>query len=135
MRVHDGDTVSLSYKGRKYKVRLIGIDAPELGQRPWGFRSKEHLKELLTGETSIEVDVQRHDKYGRLLAYLRRNDGTLINEAMVEDGYALLLTIPPNVKYADELRGAQVEARRAQRGIWGENGLTESPGDYRERTQ
>ena len=135
LRVHDGDTVSLSYRGRRYKVRLIGIDAPELGQRPWGFRSKEHLKELLTERVSIEMDVQGRDKYGRLLAYLRKEDGTLINEAMVEDGYAVLLTIPPNVKYVDELKEAQTEARHAQRGIWGEDGLTESPSDYRERTQ
>jgi micrococcal nuclease len=133
IRVHDGDTVTLSYKGSKYRVRLIGIDAPELGQKPWGRISKNHLKEILPDRIKIEMDVQSRDRYGRLLAYLRDENGTLINQKMVEDGYAVLLTIPPNVKHVDELKEAQRKAREAGRGLWGEDGLKESPSDYRKR--
>ena len=57
----------------------------------------------------------------------------MLNMRMVKDGYAVLLTIPPNIKYVDELRTAQNEARQHKRGIWGGKGLKESPGDYRKR--
>ena len=58
----------------------------------------------------LEFDVQRRDKYGRLLAYVWVAD-TLVNEELVRRGYAELLTIPPNVRYAERL----AEARRAAR--------------------
>jgi micrococcal nuclease len=45
--VNDGDTVVISMEGKTYRTRLIGIDAPEMGQEPWGKKSKKHLHELL----------------------------------------------------------------------------------------
>ncbi|MCL5023499.1 MAG: thermonuclease family protein [Nitrospirae bacterium] len=134
MRVHDGDTVSVLI-GRKWeKVRLIGIDAPEMGQRPWGARAKRHLEELLDrsgGSLTLEFDVDKRDKYGRLLAYLRNKDGKMINLEMMRDGYAVLFTFPPNVNYAAELRSAQRCARGKGLGIWGEKGPREMPEVYR----
>lgn len=133
-RVSDGDTVRLLIAGRDEKVRLIGIDAPELGQRPWGKRSKDHLREIISGSSwsvSLELDIVERDKYGRLLGYLRTPDGTLINEMMVRDGYAVLYTFPPNVKYVDLLTKAQTDARSKQLGIWGRNGLRQEPSEYR----
>ena len=50
---------------------------------------------------------------------------------MVKNGYAMLFTIPPNVRYAAELRAAQREAREKRLGIWSSEGLRERPGDYR----
>jgi micrococcal nuclease len=134
--VHDGDTVSVRIGRKKEKVRLIGIDAPELGQRPWGGEARRLLGELLdrSGRTvSLEFDVQRRDKYGRLLAYLRTGDGKLINLEMVKDGYAVLFTLPPNVRHVKELRDGQNYARERGLGIWGRGGLKETPGDYRRR--
>ena len=137
--VHDGDTVSIIIAGRKKeKVRLIGIDAPELGQRPWGVRAKKHLTELveLSGWDVIpEFDIERRDKYGRLLGYLWTADGKLINLEMVKDGYAVLFTLPPNVRYVNRLREGQHYARGKGLGIWGPGGLKERPGDYRRRHQ
>jgi len=132
--VFDGDTVSVIINGRKEKVRLTGIDAPEMGQRPWGKKSRDHLEEILNANTSsviLEYDVVQRDKYGRLLGYLRTKDGRLINEMMVKDGYAVLFTFPPNVRYADKFTAAQKEARGKGLGIWGRGGLRQEPSDYR----
>lgn len=132
--VHDGDTVSISAGRKTEKVRLLGIDAPEMGQRPWGARAKRHLEGLLKRSewtVSLEFDIEKRDKYGRLLAYLRDKDNSLINLEMVQDGYAVLFTLPPNVKHADELRKGQRLAREKALGIWGKDGLKEMPLDYK----
>jgi micrococcal nuclease len=134
VRVHDGDTVSAVFGQKTEKVRLLGIDAPEMGQRPWGAKAKRHLEGLLKRSewsVSLEFDIVKRDKYGRLLAYLRGKDNKLINLEMVEDGYAVLFTLPPNVKYADELRNSQRLAREKGLGIWGKDGLKEMPLDYK----
>jgi micrococcal nuclease len=80
---------------------------------------------------SIEFDVEKRDKYNRLLAYLKTKDGILINSLMLKHGYALLYTVPPNVKYVDVLRRAQKEARDKAIGIWSMDGLKETPSQYR----
>jgi micrococcal nuclease len=132
--VSDGDTVKVILNRRKEKVRLVGIDAPELGQRPWGTEAKKYLETLLGSsgwKVELEFDVEKRDKYGRVLAYLKTTDGKLINLLMVRNGYAMLFTIPPNVRYAAELRSAQREAREEHLGIWSSEGLGERPGDYR----
>lgn len=133
--IHDGDTVTLDINGREEKIRLIGMDAPELGQRPWGQRAKKHLDEFLSKDQSVtlEYDIEKRDRYGRLLAYLWTKNKTMINLRMVADGYAVLLTIPPNVRHVDEFRQAQKKAREAKLGIWAKGGLREKPADYRER--
>ena len=134
VRVNDGDTVTIFANGKKERVRLIGIDAPELGQRPWGRRASRHLKEIIDGSgntVTVELDVEKRDKYGRVLAYLWTDDRELINLRMIEDGYAVLFTIPPNVRHADEFREGQRKARQEGLGIWGKNGLRERPWKYR----
>lgn len=132
--VHDGDTVSIEIGNREEKVRLIGIDAPELGQEPWGKKAKRKLQDIIRRtdkSVRIELDVEERDKYGRLLAYLWTKDGRLVNEEMVRSGYAFLYTIPPNVKYVDRLRKAQEIASKKKIGMWSEDGLSERPSDYR----
>lgn len=134
LRVHDGDTVSIIIGNTEEKVRLIGVDAPELGQEPWGKRAKRKLQEIMrkTDKTvRIEFDVEERDKYGRLLAYLWTKDGRLINEEMIRSGYAFVYTVPPNVRYVDRFRRAQEIASKRRVGIWGEKGLEERPSDYR----
>lgn len=138
--VHDGDTVSVILDNRKEKVRLIGIDAPEIGQKPWGEKAKKYLDALLNSsgwKVKPEFDVDKRDKYGRILAYLWTTDGKLINLLMVKIGYAMLFTFPPNVKYVTELKVAQREARDRGLGIWADpsvgGGLKERPGDYRRK--
>ncbi|HSB34708.1 MAG TPA: thermonuclease family protein [Nitrospirota bacterium] len=132
--VNDGDTVTLRKDGGKYRSRLIGVDAPELGQEPWGKLARGHLRKLLKDvnwRVTVETDVVKYDKYDRILVYLWAPDGDMLNERMLRDGYALLFTIQPNSKYADRLRKAQRAARDEKRGIWGPDGLTETPRDYK----
>lgn len=138
--IHDGDTVTIvrdSFLGivvKTEKVRLIGIDAPELAQEPWGRRAKNYLKKLVREsdwQVRVELDVQQRDRYGRILAYLWDNKGNMINYLLIRNGYAMVYTIPPNVKYADLFVEAQRLAREEKKGIWGKDGLTEKPSDWR----
>jgi micrococcal nuclease len=134
--VHDGDTVTLRLNGKKYRTRLIGIDAPEMGQDPWGRRAKKHLIQIMkqtAWTVLVETDVERRDKHGRLLAYLWTKKKTLINEKMLSDGYAVLLTITPNVKHVERLTRAEQSARMERKGIWGAKGLEESPDEYKRK--
>lgn len=140
IEVHDGDTISIrtrSFAGLPLKaerVRLIGIDAPELRQKPWGRMSKRHLKKLISDSAwvlSVEFDVKERDKYERLLGYVWDRRGQLLNEKMLENGYAVLYTIPPNVKYVERLIAAQKNAQMRKVGIWGKKGLKKSPREWR----
>jgi len=139
--VHDGDTISIkveSFAGfplRTERLRLIGIDAPELKQETWGRKAKKHLKKLISESdwvVNVEFDVDKRDKYGRLLGYLwNRHTGVLINEKMTADGYAVLFTFPPNVRYVDRFIEAEKKARAAKLGIWEQGGLKQSPVEWR----
>lgn len=135
-QVHDGDTITLRWNGKKYRMRLIGIDAPEMKQRPWGRRAKEHLIQIMkrtNWTVYVETDVERIDKYGRLLAYLWTRKHALINERMIVDGYAVMFPIEPNTKYSERFSTAESRAREGQKGIWGPEGLQESPVEWRKK--
>ncbi|MCX5715222.1 MAG: thermonuclease family protein [Candidatus Omnitrophica bacterium] len=85
-----------------------------------GRRSYEFTKNLVEGKrVSLEFDVEKHDKYGRLLVYVYLKDGTFVNAEIVKQGYANLMTIPPNVKYADLFLKLYRQARDEKRGLWG----------------
>jgi micrococcal nuclease len=133
--VNDGDTVTIRLDGDTYRTRLVGIDAPEMGQQPWGRRAKEHLITIIRDSgwmVFVETDIVKHDKYDRLIAYLWTKQNKLINERMVRDGYAVLFTLSPNLKYADRLSQAERRARNEMKEIWGPKGLGENPFKYRE---
>lgn len=119
-KVIDGDTLVLK---TGQHVRLIGINAPELhhpvlGEQPYGREAKEHLEKLIMGKkVRLELDVQTHDKYGRLLAYVYVGK-IFVNAKMVEDGYAQVMTVPPNVKYQELFLKLQREAMEKGKGLW-----------------
>ena len=125
-KVVDGDTFWADDGTKKgVKIRLIGIDAPEsrkTGKKEIGYFGKEakaYLTNLLTGKSvRLEYDVGRTDRYGRTLAYVYLRGGTFINAELVKNGYAMVMTIPPNVKYADLFLKLQIEAREHKRGLW-----------------
>lgn len=136
LKVHDGDTLTVVLEGREYRTRLVGIDAPEMGQGAWGKNAKKHLIKIMkqnNWKVHVETDVVKLDKYNRLLAYLWTRDHELINEQMVRDGYAALFTIQPNSKYVDRFKKAQRIARENRAGIWGPDGLKETPLDYKKK--
>jgi micrococcal nuclease len=136
IKVNDGDTITIILDRKRTITRLIGIDAPEMGQRPWGRRAKEHLIGIMNQcgwIVRVEHDVVERDKYNRHLVYIRTREGKLVNEQMVRDGHAVLFTFPPNVKYVDVFTQAQKDARQAGLGIWGPKGLKETPYEYRKK--
>lgn len=132
--VADGDTVKLE---DGCWVRLIGIDCPEYHESEKLFRQARRgkkdiasikkmgalamafTKEMLDNQkVRLEFDVEKRDKYNRLLAYLFLKDGAFVNAEIMSCGYAKILTIPPNVKYADLFAKLQKEAQEAKRGLW-----------------
>jgi endonuclease YncB( thermonuclease family) len=123
VRVIDGDSLKLA---GGHKVRLLGIDAPELERegRPADFlahQAKATLTELtLNRKVALEYDRLRYDHYGRLLAYLKLPDRTLVNAALVRQGLARVYFMAPDLNHREELLAAQREAIEAQRGIWRE---------------
>lgn len=134
IRVNDGDTITVLQGRRHRKVRMVGIDAPELGQRPWGEKARRHLERLMAGSgwtVTLEHDMDPIDKYGRTLAYVWTADGRLANEEMLRSGNAVLFTYPSNVRHVDRLTEAQREARQSRIGIWERGGLGERPSDWR----
>jgi micrococcal nuclease len=136
IKVNDGDTITLRMDGKIYRVRLIGFDAPEMGQEPWGLKAREHLRAMLKNSgwnVFVETDVEKYDKYNRLLIYVWTKDKTFINERMLADGYAVLVTFPPNTKYVDLFKKAQRFARENKSGIWGPDGLKERPVEYKKK--
>jgi len=122
-RAVDGDTVDISPSVEGFsRVRLIGVDTPEthFGTQPYGPEASEFTKRHLEGKNVVlELDVQKRDPYGRLLAYVHLPDARMFNEVLVEEGYAQVATFPPNVRYVDRFQKAQREARENERGLWG----------------
>lgn len=127
VHVHDGDSITVRYDmGERARVRLIGIDAPELTDTPRArasvaeaAASRAYLAALLGNErVFLEYDVEKADSYGRTLAYVYTAGGVMANEEMLRGGYARLMTVPPNLKYEARFRAAQEEARTAGCGLW-----------------
>lgn len=124
MRVIDGDTIVVDYDGKKEKVRFIGVNTPEIhhprkGKEVYGPEAAEFTEKLLEKQkVTIRFDVERRDKYGRLLGYVYLSDGTFINAKLVSEGYAQVMTVPPNVKYAKHFLKLQRQAKESGRGLW-----------------
>ncbi len=127
VRVIDGDTIQVCcIFGDREKVRYIGVDTrethhPMKGIEYFGMEAAEANRKLVGAKTvRLEFDVQQFDKYGRTLAYVYLEDGTFVNVWLVEHGYAMVMTVPPNVKHQDLFLKLQREAREKGRGLWGE---------------
>jgi micrococcal nuclease len=146
-RVLSGQSIEWIDKSQQPPViqqgRLIGIDAPDMGQEPWGKQAKQRLEELIGTSSkdgvSIELDRAEADKFGRKFVYLWK-DGQLLNEQLLKDGYVLanlrspssLSTPASGLKYRDRfLRGSQY-ARIMGVGIWNPaQPLRMSPSEFR----
>jgi micrococcal nuclease len=122
--VVDGDTIGVRIDGVEYRLRYIGIDAPETkysprGAEPFGSEASQANSELVEGKTVLlEKDVSETDRYGRLLRYVYVGD-MMVNEELLRRGMARVVTFPPDVKYHDRFLDAQRAARIAGLGIWG----------------
>lgn len=125
--VYDGDTLTARCPSGQIKVRLFGIDTPEMGQKPWGDAAKQALQSLLPGHDPIQLRVRDQDRYGRTVAQIWVGDRDIGLE-MVKQGQAVMYE-----QYNDSpaYRQAQSEAQQARRGIWAKPGSQQAPAAWR----
>ncbi|MGB4447009.1 MAG: thermonuclease family protein [Cloacibacterium sp.] len=126
-KITDGDTFYVTTSSsEKYKIRLIGIDAPEtrnLGVKVhkeyFGTEAKIFVTQLLKNKkVKLTFDVQKTDRYGRVLAYVYLENGIFLNQYLVEKGYAVVSTFLPNVKFVEKFTQAERNARKLKLGMW-----------------
>jgi endonuclease YncB( thermonuclease family) len=129
-RVGDGDTLDVRSGAR---VRLVQIDAPELGGGEcYARESKRELERLTPRGTRVQLvgdaALDDVDRYGRLLRYVRV-DETNVNVELVRQGAAApYFRRGERGRYADELLDAVDEARTRRRGMWGSCRVEWDPG-------
>ncbi len=125
--VYDGDTLKLQ-DGRK--LRLIGIDTPELHSRKRSIDEREKrqgeaaraalvdLLKAVDNRISIAYGVERYDRYNRTLAHVYLSDGTSVQAWLIDQGYGIAFTTPPNDRMSSCYRQQENDARKSKRGIW-----------------
>jgi len=119
--VIDGDTIDVVTVGR---VRLLGIDAPEIGRgfdtaAPFAREARDRLTTLVLHRyVRLEQESQTLDAYNRHLAYVLREDGMFVNALLVREGLARISARLPLTRLG-ELQQAEREARAFRRGMWG----------------
>jgi len=124
--IDDGDTIKLA-DGRR--IRFIGINAPEIEHKslngkiikaePFGDQAKNHTTALLNRKkVFLELDKEKYDRYGRILAYVFLPDGTFINKKLIEDGLAYCLPDRINNRYELIFLKAQKDAMHSGKGLW-----------------
>jgi micrococcal nuclease len=120
VRAVDGDTIDVRFgDGTVERVRLIGMDTPERGD-PCYREATEAIAFFEGLEVTLEKDVSERDRYGRLLRFVYIGE-LMLNEAQVANGWAMVYTYPPDVKYADRFVEAQRLAQASGLGLWGDN--------------
>jgi len=125
--IYDGDTLTASCPSGEVKVRIFGIDTPEMGQEPWGDRSKEALRGLLLRRDSIRLRVMDQDRYGRTVAQVFAGERDAGLE-MVRQGRAVVYEQYNN---SPAYQQAEAEARQSRRGIWEKPGGQQDPAAWR----
>ena len=131
VKVVDGDTVDVEKNGQKMRLRLIGLDTPEIVdlRKPVQCFAKEasdKARQILTGQTvRLEMDPTQGelDKYGRTLAYIfvpanSTIEGILFNEYMIAEGFGHEYTYRLPYKYMEEFKAAEKSARENKKGLW-----------------
>src|SRR5688572_12201808 len=127
--VFDGATIVVATVGR---VRLLGIDAPEIGRgfdtpAPFGQEARARLGGLVLRRwVRLEYEGAATDAYNRRLAYVLTEDGQFVNAVLVREGLARVSARTPLVRLG-ELKRAEAEAQAYRRGIWGRAPPTVGP--------
>jgi micrococcal nuclease len=133
VKVVDGDTIDVSVDGTVKRIRLIGIDTPEVvdPRKPvqcFGIEASNKAKEVLTDKkVYLEADASQGelDKYDRLLRYVFLEDGSSFNRMMISEGYAHEYTYDLPYKYQSEYQEAEKQAMDAKKGLWADNACEE----------
>lgn len=122
VKVIDGDTVDVTYKGEKVRVRISGINTPETVDfeedvQCFGPEASARAKELLSGREVLLETEGEYGKYGRLIGYLRLENGEDFGEKMIEEGYAWSYDVYPHARLSI-YEQAEIVARENARGLW-----------------
>ncbi len=125
-KVYDGDTLNAHCDEGKLKVRVYGIDAPEMGQRPWGVMARDMMREMVPADR-VRLKVMDTDRYGRVVARVFAGDRDL-GLALVRQGGAVVYE---RYNKSAEYGSVQMEARRARLGVWSEPGAQQEPWEWR----
>lgn len=131
VRISDGDGIECQSQGR---IRLIGVDAPESDQAPFGTSAHAALASLapVGTELRLESDVELLDRYNRRLAYLW-SDSVMINWMMVRLGWSVAFPYGYTTRYRTAFAAAEVLARAEARGLWAVGGFKCLPSERRGR--
>jgi micrococcal nuclease len=136
-KVYDGDTVLLSNGN---KIRFLGINTPEVEGRhksaqAGGEDAKRWLLKVLKNKRiRLERDVEKKDKYKRLLAHIFTEDNLHINLELIKRGFGTVSIYPPNLKYTDILIKAQQHAEQDKLGIWQRTEYARKPANQLNRS-
>lgn len=131
-KVWDGDTLHAEVQGTDVKIRLIGMDCPEIGDKaePFGDEARQRAASLAEGEAIwLEADAGDTDKYGRALRYVwlslpedtasvEEASEKMLNAILLKEGLAEVMTIPPNTRWAEGFEELEDEARKNRTGMW-----------------
>ena len=147
-RISDGDTLAVTdSSGNSISVRFACMDAPEVphtnaekqsrkavdkNQFKWGVQAQQRVQQLVTqGGDRVNLTVTDTDRYGRKVSEVRLPDGTLVQEALLRDGLAMVYqAYLKNCPSAAVVQQAEAEAKKSRRGVWGDSKFVE-PWDYR----
>lgn len=129
IKIIDGDTIDVEIEGKIQRVRVIGINTPEVVDprkqvECFGKEASKKAKELLKGKrVRLEKDETQPevDKYQRLLRYVFLEDGTDFGLTMIKEGYAYEYTYYLPYKYQQQYKQAQIEAQQNKKGLWADN--------------
>jgi len=130
LEVLDGDTIIVSMDGRAETIRMIGLDTPEKNhpQKPvqcYAAAASENLARLIGfAPVRLEADPlsQNRDRYNRLLRYVYLRDGTLLNAAQIEQGFAFAYLSFPFSR-SEDFKRLEARAQAAGRGLWSACGV------------
>ena len=138
--VLDAGTLRVEYQDREETLRLIGIDVPEIksdeapaAQGQENAYTEDDRRKALDFVNSLvypgykirlEFDFEQRDRHDRLLAYVYLPDNSMLNYAIIMQGYAAVLVEPPNVKYAGSFQRAYGDAIDHNRGLWKDKNVT-----------
>ncbi len=121
-RVVDGDTINVTIWDETRGVRLLLVDTPEdhRGRECYGPEASEYVSSLLPEGSTVrlERDIKDTDSFGRLLRYVYLEDGRMLNELLLEGGYARLYESGDGERYEQRMREAEARARASGAGLW-----------------
>ncbi len=125
-KAYDGDTIHVMQGTTKHKIRLAGIDTPEIKQAH-GIQSRDVLRGLVLGST-IRVEWSKKDRYGRIIGTVFENDKD-INLVMLQNGCAWhYLKYSKDKTYA----AAETKAKFNKLGLWASDNAV-APWIYRKK--